>query len=359
MAQITGTGHRAQGTEHRAQGTEHRAQGTGHRAQGEGHRAQGTGHRAQGEGHRAQGEGHRAQGEGHRAQGTGHRAQGKGRRAQGGVGWVFICISLFVLLFFMGCVKKTDWTFPDEAPVLMVVDGLLTDREEVQEIRLTRPVAGLNEIPEPVAGAVVVLSTDDSTWIMQEDSSESGSYLTPGVFRAQAGKTYTLQIFHEGSVFSAQAAMEAGRFFDELVYVKNEGDDLYHIEWVADAFSPTEPAMWEVLIDWSHLPAYATADSARCHARLLFYTLPTLDVSEIFAPVVETTTFPVGSLITEVRYSLTTQHAAYVRELLLETTWQGSLFPTANANVSTNLSAGGAGYFGVCGVTSLSLIVEE
>jgi len=91
---------------------------------------------------------------------------------------------------------------------------------------------------------------------------------------------------------------------------------------------------------------------------LLFYTLPTLDVSEIFAPQMEAVNFPSGTRITERRYSLAPEHAAFIRELLLETNWAGGIFNEAAANVTTNFSAGAYGFFGICSVTALSIIVE-
>jgi len=43
--------------------------------------------------------------------------------------------------------------------------------------------------------------------------------------------------------------------------------------------------------------------------------------------------------------------------LLLETSWQGGVFPSDPANVNTNLSEGALGFFGICAVNSLSLTV--
>jgi hypothetical protein len=111
--------------------------------------------------------------------------------------------------------------------------------------------------------------------------------------------------------------------------------------------------MWEVFLDWSKVPGYQQTDSTKCKARMLFYTLSTLDVSEIFAPSLESISFPSGTKITETRYSLTPEYAEFIREVLLETQWQGSLFNTTPANVPTNLSEGGAGFFAVCGVSSI------
>lgn len=261
------------------------------------------------------------------------------------------------LLFLTGCVKETVWNLEHTAGRKLVVDGILTDEVKVHTIVLTRSVEDLNQTPEPVSGATLLLSNEDSAWVLTEQLTGPGHYSTPGYFSALPGKYYTLQIYVRDQVYTARSAMTEGSFFRELIYLKNEATGLYYIDWVANSFSTGSPAMWEVLLDWSKVNGYTTADSLETHARLLFYTLPTLDVSEIFAPMMESVFFPKGTIITERRYSLTPEHAEFVRELLLETNWAGGLFTTAAANVTTNLSGGATGFFGVCSVTELSVIV--
>jgi len=267
-------------------------------------------------------------------------------------------LHIVLLILLTGCVKQADWTLPGQSSGLIVVDATLTDIQQVHTITLSLPVTTLDTAAKPVTGATVLITTSDSLWFLNEDSLHPGNYATDSSFVAALNIGYALQIIWQDKNYSAQASMAAGKFFNELTYKKNEGDDLYHIDWVASAFSVDNPAMWEVVVDWSYLPGFDTLDPDACHARLLFYTLPTIDVSQIFAPIVEQTSFPAGSLITERRYSLTTGHAEFLRQLLLETNWQGSMFPSANANVTTNLSPGAIGYFGVCAVTELSLVVE-
>jgi hypothetical protein len=79
--------------------------------------------------------------------------------------------------------------------------------------------------------------------------------------------------------------------------------------------------------------------------------LPTLDVSQMFAPAMETVLFPKGTIITEKRYSLSTQHAAFIRALLAETNFQGGLFNSVPSNLPVNLSNNGIGFFGASAVT--------
>lgn len=256
------------------------------------------------------------------------------------------------------CVKQVNWDVPGGASNLVAVDGILTNERTTQTIVINHPVNKLNDTALPVSGATVIIHTSDSTWSLTENPSGSGKYQTPSTFMALMNKTYTLNIYSGSSVYSAKASMVAGMTFTQLTYAQNDKDTLFHIDFVASAFSSTQPTMWEVLLNWSKVPAYLHADSSKCKARLLFYTLPTLDVSEIFAPVVEQVSFPAGTMITERRYSLAPPHAEFIREMLLETSWQGGLFPTSAANVSTNLSSGAVGFFGVCAVNQLSLVVK-
>ena len=265
---------------------------------------------------------------------------------------------ILFLLLLASCVKETDWPLDPAPAPFIVVDGVITDAQGVQGIRLTYSVNDLNEEPAPVSEANVIISNEDSSWQLTEQTAYSGRYITTSKFVAIPGKSYTLLISDNSQIYSAKSDMEAGKFFDPLQYKKSDDDSLYHIDWVASAFSNDFPAMWEILLDWSQVEGYTGIDSAKTSARLLFYTLPTLDVSQIFAPPVEKILFPAGTLITERRYSLTPGHAEFIREMLMETGWQGGLFSSFPANVTTNLSSGAIGWFGACGMTSLSLVAE-
>jgi hypothetical protein len=263
---------------------------------------------------------------------------------------------LFLLL--AGCVKETSWPVGQPAPQRIVADAILTDQVGTQHVRLTYPVSQLNQAPQPVTGAGVVVSNEDSVWTLTENPASAGNYLVPATFTARPGKNYTLQISLGNTVYSAKSAMVAGSYFPELRYALNSSNGMYYVDWVASAFSTKDAAMWELLIDWSKVPGYQQLDSLQNHARMLFYTLPTLDVSEVFAPQMESIYFPAGTVISERRYSVTPEHAEFLRELMLETNWTGGLFNVASANVTTNLSNGAIGFFGVCAVTELSVTVN-
>jgi len=263
-----------------------------------------------------------------------------------------------LLLGLQSCVKQAAWPVGDTTPVKIVVDAILTDEVKSQQVSLTFAVSQLNQTPQPVIGASVIVSNEDSTWNLAELPASPGLYLTPSYFSAKQGKNYTLLISLNNKIYSAKAKMIPGSFFPPLRYSKNETNNLYYVDWVANAFSTQAAAMWELRLDWSGVPGYEHLDSLATHARMLFYTLPTLDVSEVFAPQMESIWFPAGTLISERRYSLTPEHAEFIRELMLETNWTGGLFNVAAANVTTNLSNGALGFFGVCAVNELSVTVD-
>lgn len=267
---------------------------------------------------------------------------------------IWIYIGLIILT---SCAKEADWTVPENGTRYIVVDGIITNEAIVQTIDIHYSVSGLNDVPLPLSGANVIINNEDSTYQLSEDPQQAGTYKTDSIVVGLLNKNYSLLILHQDKIFSAQAYMVAGKSFPELQYSKNDDDELYHIDYVASAFEAEDPAMWEILINWSAVAGYENNDPETCKKRLLFYTLPTLDVSQVFAPIVEQISFPAGTVIDERRYSLSPDHAGFVRSLLLETDWQGGVYPTDPANVNTNLSEGALGFFGVCALNSLSLTV--
>ena len=269
---------------------------------------------------------------------------------------MFIYILLLIL---SSCVKETEWELSGELESVIVVDAIITDEIKRQSVTISYPIASLNETPLPINGASVFLSNEDTIYQLIEDSGNSGIYYTDEELIAQIDKNYSLLILFSDNVYSSQAYMVKGTLFPELKYSRNDDDELFHINYVASAFETSEPAMWEVIIDWSNVTGYENSNPDDCIKRLMFYTLTTLDVSEIFAPDVESISFPEGSIIDQRRYSLSAEHEEYIRTMLLETDWQGGFFPTENANVSTNMSDGAIGFFGVCALNSLSLIVSK
>ena len=185
-----------------------------------------------------------------------------------------------------------------------------------------------------------------------------GVYLSPAGFFAKQDVEYTLLISVEGKTYTAKTFMVANGPLKKPTFIKNSSTNLYQLKWIENPYDAQHPAMFELLLDWSAVPGYTTLEPQTCKARIYYYTLPTLDVSEIFAPEIQQISFPLGTKVIERRYSLNPGYTEFIRAMISETNWKGGLFDSAPANVPTNLSQGAIGYFAACGVVSDSLIVQ-
>lgn len=65
---------------------------------------------------------------------------------------------LFLFLFLASCVRKTDWPLQTGSMAPFIVDATIVDTLGSQEVKLTKPVAGLNRPPEPFTGAAVLIT---------------------------------------------------------------------------------------------------------------------------------------------------------------------------------------------------------
>jgi hypothetical protein len=265
---------------------------------------------------------------------------------------------LFLLLAFVAvaCEEKTDIQPQSVESANIAVDATITNIRSRQSVRITHLTGNVNQPAEPVTSAAVRISTSDSTWVLQEDSLNPGTYHTYPGFKATLPKVYNLLISYNGKVYTAKASMVVGLPVVKARF-KQKSNGLYQITWVANPYNAKRPAMYELLLDWSGVSGYENAPEGTTTARMLYYSLPSLDVTRILAPESETIEFPAGTIITEKRYSLTAAHAEFIRGLLLETTWKGGYFDTAPGNVPTNLSQGAVGFFGACFVTSTQFVV--
>lgn len=267
-----------------------------------------------------------------------------------------LVVSLFfVLLLFTACEKEVSWPVNGIGEEV-IVEGMVTDEYRRHLIRLSKPVTDINAEAEPLSGAEVYISTSDSVYLFKEDTVSPGYYCSEQAFAGIPGTEYNLFISEGSRIITSKATMTEGKDFDILQYSLNS-DSLYAITWVADAYTSTEPAMFEVLLNWSDVPGYRLLPKQETTARLLYYSLPTVDVSQIFAPDQEIIKFPSGTLITETRYSLTPSHADFLRALLSETSWQGGLFNTVPAGIPDNIS-NGTGYFSACGTKVKEIIAR-
>ncbi len=262
-----------------------------------------------------------------------------------------LAMTVLSILLFTSCEKKIDWEIQQENLNTIVVDAIITNEYKNQHIRLTKPYTDPNGETIPVSNATVIVKVGPSIEIPFIESTEyPGNYFTPTPITASINFNYTLEIQDDTSSYYAESYMIPVSGANTPTFDLDIDSGLYKINWQASEYNPYEQAMLKAIISWQHLLPEGTEDSL-AYAKIMFYTLNTIDVSyNIFPQDKEEVLFPAGSIAIVKKYSVTDEYGNFLRALLAETEWQGSLFEDARGNLPGNISNGGLGYFSVCSV---------
>lgn len=251
-------------------------------------------------------------------------------------------VVLLALVLATSCEKEISWKLQQSTVQTLVVDGILTNEMKQQCIRLSLVNSEINQPMLALSGASVTVTDGSSVYNFTELSGNAGSYYSLP-FQAVAGKTYKLKIEYQSAIFEASADMVPLTPAGAIKYSLDSGKQLYKYE----PEDPSDPVMTEINLDWSKDAAY-TNSYGSSKAKMYYYKLKDIDANKIFAPDKENIYFPIGTKIIRRQYSLTEEHQAFLRSLLMETEWRGGIFDVQPGNVSTNISNGGLGFFAVC-----------
>jgi len=268
---------------------------------------------------------------------------------------MFLFFLVMLSITMLSCEKKVDWEMQQGALPELIVEGIITDEFRVQEIKLSKPVREVNAEPEMVSDAEVIVTVDGIVHSFHELAGQPGIFASDLPFKGLPGKEHSLLVVYQGKIYSAKSGMVpwiGNMNFDTYAVSKN--GDVFTVQWKPRPYNPIFSFKYELLLDWSG----GKADTLDTQVRMFYYTLPTLDVSQVFPPVAESVKVPSGTIVTERRYTLTEGYAAYLRALLSETTWQGGFFSLASATVPTNLSNGAAGFFTACSVKTFTDVIK-
>ncbi len=108
---------------------------------------------------------------------------------------IFYRISLLILVvMFWSCTEEIDMDFKSGKPQL-VVDGVFTDQVQNHFISLSSTAEFLSNVPNPpVVNANVSLNDGQNNIQLSELSGLPGTYLIPSLYHGIYGKTYTLSV---------------------------------------------------------------------------------------------------------------------------------------------------------------------
>jgi hypothetical protein len=263
-------------------------------------------------------------------------------------------LKIYLLLFFLSilllsCEKEVERPSSEFQFNTIVVESILTNEFKQQKVLLSKPNPIQNHNNTSVSNANVRVFNGTHNFLFIESETERGSYYSVEEFAASISQTYSLDITYEDKQYTAGTTITAVSNYNPLDVVP-ASDSSYKLSTPTSSYNPNEQAMYEINISW-----FADTQIQRKTYR---YQLSTLDVSIVFSPEEQNIIFPKGTQIIGKKYSLTDDYATYIRAMLAETHWQGGLFDDEKADLPTNISNGGIGYFTACSVIVDTLIVE-
>lgn len=267
----------------------------------------------------------------------------------------YILFFLIVLILFISCEKPYNKSITEKTDNVLVVEGMITNEKTNHLVKLSKLSNKLNN-NETVSDAFVAVTTGDSIYYFKESSTNPGFYYSEKAFYGVINRYYYLYVEYQGKKYSATTFMQPVTDIPKLKYSLKENTNLYSIDFVAEPLVADNPAKYELHLDWSFVDGYQNKKNNK--ALLYYYSLTTIDVSQLFAPEQEIVYFPMGTQIIEKKYSLNQSHESFIRSLLAETKWSGGYFDEAHGNLQSNINNGGLGYFAASTVISDTIIIE-
>ncbi len=264
-----------------------------------------------------------------------------------------VLISLLTISVFSGCQKVINVDLNEAAP-LIVIEGMITNRQGPYTITISKSGSYFNQpVLPPVSDAEVII-TDDSGTIDTLVEAKPGTYITSKT-RGIPGRTYTLKVLSENNEYTASSSINSYVRIDSLSLVKNQSqhfgfgndnNDETHVEINCYFRDPDEKNFYRLKV--------FTNDTAWAENYRLYDDQYT-NGEEIGLRVAHA---KAGNTYRVELYSLDRQTYGYYRTLedLLN---NNPVFGSTPANPNSNLTNGALGYFGASAVSSKTITITE
>ena len=243
-----------------------------------------------------------------------------------------IALAVINMMLATSCVHEFPFQQGEVDSSTVVVEGYITNELQRHTIKISRLNSYYDTTVNSVTGAFVAVTSGDNRYLYHDIG--DGIYESEESFVGIVGNVYYLHIEIDSGrvVLGAESTMLPVTPPDEITFNKISGNTL-SISHIAESFVPDNPAKYVLLLSWLD-----PKTSLPQNANIYYYSLTTVDVSQLFAPKLADTHFPPGTQIIERKYSIDAAYENYLRSLLAETRWSGGYFDEAHGNLHTNIS---------------------
>lgn len=273
----------------------------------------------------------------------------------------FALASLLVIL--SSCQEVIELDLNEGDAQRLVVNGWMTDQPGRQEVQLSLTTSYFfDEEPPTVSDAIVTVSDGSETWTFTEV--EPGTYRPGSEVVGEAGKTYTLNIDHEGETYQASATLRASnpmdsiyvRFFDPEEEFGFPADPYYSVRlWTEEPAGEGDAYLWYTFVN-----GFGIRDTLR-ELTLVedsFYDGAMIEDLEIDFVDIGTEAVTGDTLRLE-QWNIGLESYEVLISILNQTDFQGGLFDAPPANVQTNVSNGALGLWGAASIVEKTTVITE
>lgn len=242
------------------------------------------------------------------------------------------------------CTEELDVDYAGESNNKLVVEGRITTDTMAHTIKLTRTVDFNAEDIQPERNAIVTIFDGDK--IIELTENEPGIYQTAPDVYGEVGKTYTLNIeLDNEQKYEAVSQLNPVSTIDSIRFVKESfsfTDDLYIVYFYGQ--EPPEKGnfyYWNLYLNDSLVND--TIDETRFESDAFVNGQYIYDFDIYW---VDEETVPWDTVeVTLEMLSIPEDYNSFLIEVFSETSWRGGPFDPTPANVLTNVSNGGIGFF--------------
>ena len=277
--------------------------------------------------------------------------------------FIKIGIILLGISFFTSCEERIDIELKD-SDRRIVVEGEITSATKAHSVKLTTSSSYFyNQNAPVVSGALVSISDDaGNTFLLTETPVGSGIYFTDPTVFGVSGRTYTLKIenvdIDNNGKFETYTASEKMRYLYPLdslsfkVYDPDENPPLYEIKgWGFDPPTLGDYYLWKYykngVLETDTLDEFAFADDQLVNGNYL------PGITMFVGPA-----NPGDTIMVEAR-STSKEYYEFVVSFMIETRWNQGGFGGPPANIKTNISNGGLGWFGAADISYIKSVIPN
>jgi len=275
-------------------------------------------------------------------------------------------LSFILVLLLEQCTEKIDIKLGNNQPRL-VVEGMITNEAKVHTIQLSTTTDYFyTKVAPAVTQANVTINDGTTTITLIENPANSGIYVTTANYIGIPGVKYTLNIELKNAI-NGQTVFTTSEVMP-MAYNPDSIKMNYRAEWGKQGF-------WETQL-YIQDPPGDNFYSFRGYRNdtLVTDTLNQVGISDDkffndnYIRGMSTINWNqdhkseklnVGDKITLQVGSITKEYYTFLDEIKLEVEPKNPLFSGPSANVSTNISNGGFGYFAVCAVSYSSTTIKK